>query len=480
MALVCQLHGGDIGVSSKEGDGSTFGFFFKVRRSDGASNEDGRPPFSSRSNSENPPTPGQRSQTPRPGYSRANSNLQDIKERTNEQGRKEIKLQVKEDEAESKTKKDDANPSKKDQNKNNGKRPGLDTLTSHQGVDTDNVDPSLKNPPTEYFPESHPVSNEDHRYKETEKVAKQVTPSLESHDSRVPYSESGESERQEAAADKKHKAQSNRRSEDKRTLLLVEDNLINQKVLRRQLQARGFEVFVANNGQEAIDAVSERGQTTAEDEHNRNYFDCILMDQEMPIKDGNQATTEIRQLQGEGKAGYSKILGVSANVREAQRNSMREAGMDDLISKPFKVDDLVKKIDGLTIGGKDGNGENGKLTEESKEIKKNGGLMDGEKETQKKVKREGKELNEETPGDKQQKEQEKREDRQTETREKKEATGKTEDRQQMKDSRGISKADSKEGKERHEKHGEVTQEGIKAGLDGVKSEKEKQESGKKG
>lgn len=373
---VCQLHGGDIGVSSKEGDGSTFGFFFKVRRSNG-SNEDGRPPLASRSNSGNPATPIQRAQAPRPGYSRSNSHLPLIKERTNEQGQHEVKLNVKENDQESKPNKDAA--------KGHDDRPGLGTLTSHTGVDVDDVDSSLKNPPTEYFPESHPKSAEDHRYHETEGVANTITPPVEGHDEEhVSFSETGETERQEAAARKAHKAQGSQRWEDKRSLLLVEDNLINQKVLRRQLQARGFEVFVANNGQEAIDAVAERGQFALGNQYNRNYFDCILMDQEMPIKDGNQATAEIRQLQDEGKAGYSKVLGVSANVREAQRSSMREAGMDDLISKPFRVDDLIKKINELTIGGEDGRGGDGKLTKEAKQGAKNIELMKGEKETKEK------------------------------------------------------------------------------------------------
>jgi CheY-like chemotaxis protein len=137
------------------------------------------------------------------------------------------------------------------------------------------------------------------------------------------------------------------------------------------------------------------------------------MDQEMPIKDGNQATTEIRQLQDEGKAGYSKILGVSANVREAQQKSMRDAGMDDLISKPFKVDDLVKKIDGLTVGGKDGKGERGRLASEAKEAEEGVGLTKGEKESQQKEKQ----REEDVPGDEQQEQQERREDKQTEARE---------------------------------------------------------------
>ncbi|KZM19355.1 uncharacterized protein EKO05_0002945 [Ascochyta rabiei] len=400
---LCQLHGGDIGVSSKEGDGSTFGFFFKVRRSNGSS-EDGRPLLSLRSNSENPGLSNQRAQTPRPGYSRSNSQLPDIKERTSEQDRKEVKLEAKDSEGESQDKKDESHV--------NGESFGLGTLTSHTGVDVDNVDPSLKNPPTEYFPEAHPESTEDNRYHETKSVANQITPLQEGNDNNVSYTESGESKRQKAAAHKAHQVQGTRRSEDKRTLLLVEDNLINQKVLRRQLQARGFEVFVANNGQEAIDAVFERGATAAQDQHNRNYFDCILMDQEMPVKDGNQATTEIRQLQDDGKAGYSKILGVSANVREAQRNSMREAGMDDLISKPFKVEDLIKKIDGLTIGD-----EEVKSAKEAKRETKDAQLMKGESETQQEEKREGGQQ-EGKPG---QEQQEKREVEQNEAREKREA-----------------------------------------------------------
>jgi CheY-like chemotaxis protein len=317
MFVVCQLHGGDIGVSSKEGDGSTFGFFFKVRQSDGTS-EDGRPPFSSRSNSEN--TQSQQSmKTPRPGYSRANSNLTNIKEKP--EGKPPLE------------------------------KPPLETLRSHSGIDPDATQESLQNPPTEYFAESHPESNEDDRYRNTERVLEKSTSPTTATESRQQRFETGESKRQEDAAEKAHKSKNEQPSESKRTLLLVEDNMINQKVLRRQLQSRGYEVFVANNGQEAVDAVSERGQTSKKDLNNRNYFDCILMDQEMPVKDGNAATVEIRELEKDGKVGHSKILGVSANVRETQRQSMREAGMDDLISKPFKVEDLVKKIDNLIING---------------------------------------------------------------------------------------------------------------------------------
>ncbi|KAH5157101.1 hypothetical protein HBH69_082310 [Parastagonospora nodorum] len=313
---LCQLHGGDIGVSSKEGEGSTFGFFFKVRRSDGSS-DGGRPPFQSRSNSETSPSTS-RDQA-RPGYSRANSNLTQIKERPSE-------------------------------------RPEAKTLSSHSGVNTDMDDGSLRNPPTEYMAEAHPESSSDARYKETEKVARDIQPERsavnKAIEDKLPDLQRGETQRQESVASDTSRSQSDQRSEKKQTLLLVEDNLINQKVLRRQLQTRGFEVFTASNGQEAIDSVAERGQISQDSTNDRNYFDIILMDQEMPIKDGNTATKEIRQLQEEGKAGYSHILGVSANVREAQTQSMRAAGMDDVISKPFKVEDLVKRIRSIILEDK--------------------------------------------------------------------------------------------------------------------------------
>jgi CheY-like chemotaxis protein len=329
-------------VASKKHEGSTFGWFFRVRRSI-QSAEGGRPPFGTRSTSEssNPPP---RSDTPaRPSYSRANSNLQNIKERPNELPQ----------------------------------RPGLVTLTSHEGVDSNHsMEDCLINPPIETRPEARPEASADDRYRETEALSNTVKekqdPFAESIKQDGPDLKAGETKRQKSQADALSKDQAGDSSDTRNTLLLVEDNLINQKVLRRQLQSRGFEVsllnhqlhtfsntlqvFVANNGQEAIDAVVERGARSPDKYGSLNYFDCILMDQEMPIKDGNTATIEIRELQQEGKAGRSPILGVSANVREAQTNSMKEAGMDEVISKPFKVEDLVKKIRSLLPKTVDGNG----------------------------------------------------------------------------------------------------------------------------
>ncbi|KAF2680177.1 two component histidine kinase 1 [Lentithecium fluviatile CBS 122367] len=317
---LCQLHGGDIGVASKKNEGSTFGWFFRVRKSNGTL-EGGRPPFGTRSTSESS-NPSRNEPPVRPSYSRANSNLQNIKERSNEQ------------------------------------RPKPHTLTSHEGVDDNNEEDCLMNPPTELRPESRPQASADDRYAETEAISNNIKerkdPFAEAINSRGPDLQAGETNRQKWHAEAVSKRQKEAPSDAKYTLLFVEDNLINQKVLRRQLQSRGFEVFVANNGQEAIDAVVSRGSLPPDSVGPRNYFDCILMDQEMPVKDGNAATIEIRELQEQGKAGHSPILGVSANVREAQTKSMLDAGMDAVISKPFKVEDLVKKIRSLLP--KSGNG----------------------------------------------------------------------------------------------------------------------------
>jgi CheY-like chemotaxis protein len=110
-----------------------------------------------------------------------------------------------------------------------------------------------------------------------------------------------------------------------KTILLVEDNVINQRILRRKLEARGFSVTIANNGREAVEAVYR--VSTIEDQA-AGVFSCILMDQEMPVLDGNSATKVIRELESKGLVSHIPILGVTANVRDEQKAGMMAAGMD--------------------------------------------------------------------------------------------------------------------------------------------------------
>ncbi|KAF2715069.1 hypothetical protein K504DRAFT_469383 [Pleomassaria siparia CBS 279.74] len=396
---LCQLHGGDVGVSSKDGEGSTFGFFFRVRRSDGTG-DGGRPTFGTRP-SDRSSSPSRSSQTIRPSFKRALSSLANIKEGPRKQTDQKPSERVKETSGgignikigplEQEDQKVPKQPSKETskqpdrgvvdqedkspthfQDKTLGRqldkapaknsddgphsptlhlpeKPKKESLPSHGVV---HVDDGLKNPPTESHGDTHPRPSRDERYCNTKKLVNEVEqeePLLKSStSSQPPDFQSGETARQKEKAKLISRGQSEKGSDANLVILLVEDNLINQKVLRRQLQSRLFEVVVANDGQEAVDAVEERGRL---DESNwrRNYFDIILMDQEMPIMDGNTATREIRLLQAHGKAGSGEtpILGVSANVREAQTKSMIESGMNAVISKPFKVDDLVKKIQSL-------------------------------------------------------------------------------------------------------------------------------------
>ncbi|KAI5848318.1 hypothetical protein BZA05DRAFT_403673 [Tricharina praecox] len=126
-------------------------------------------------------------------------------------------------------------------------------------------------------------------------------------------------------------------------ILVVEDNVINQKVLRRQLEARGCVVFTANNGQEAVDFVrkSLSEQRAGSDAHE---VEICFMDCEMPIMNGIDATKEIRRMQAVGVVSrHLPILGVSANVRGPKVQEMKDAGMDEIISKPFSIDELIRR-----------------------------------------------------------------------------------------------------------------------------------------
>lgn len=119
--------------------------------------------------------------------------------------------------------------------------------------------------------------------------------------------------------------------------LVVEDNLLNQKVMRKQLARAGVDVAVANHGQEALDYIYKEG---------RQPLDVVLMDIEMPVMDGIAATRAIRaREQSDSSQRHLPILGVTANARQEQLDNARAAGMDDVITKPFHMTDLLPAID---------------------------------------------------------------------------------------------------------------------------------------
>jgi signal transduction histidine kinase/CheY-like chemotaxis protein len=113
------------------------------------------------------------------------------------------------------------------------------------------------------------------------------------------------------------------------TVLVVEDNLINQKTLARQLQKLGCTVLVANHGLEAIDQISgsKFGGNPKRD------LSIVLLDWEMPVMDGLSCIRRIRELENVGKlTGRVPVIGITANARTAQLDQAKDAGMVSLIS----------------------------------------------------------------------------------------------------------------------------------------------------
>ncbi|QPG96064.1 hypothetical protein C2857_003038 [Epichloe festucae Fl1] len=130
-------------------------------------------------------------------------------------------------------------------------------------------------------------------------------------------------------------------------VLIVEDNIVNQKVLQRQLRHCGNNTFVANHGHEALQTL-QKSRFWAGQEQSGVDISVILMDLEMPVMDGMTCARKIRELEREGTiVTHIPIIAVTAYARPEQIESAKAAGMDDVISKPFRIPELLPKIEEL-------------------------------------------------------------------------------------------------------------------------------------
>jgi signal transduction histidine kinase/ActR/RegA family two-component response regulator len=124
------------------------------------------------------------------------------------------------------------------------------------------------------------------------------------------------------------------RQDGRSRVLLVEDNLVNQKVARLTLEQLGCDVTLATNGREAVDLAE--GPIP---------FDLVLMDVNMPVMDGIEATLAIRRLDHRNAA--VPIFAMTGMVFEEDRERCLAAGMNDVITKPFSLGDLRQRIAAL-------------------------------------------------------------------------------------------------------------------------------------
>jgi CheY-like chemotaxis protein len=116
-----------------------------------------------------------------------------------------------------------------------------------------------------------------------------------------------------------------------RRVLVVEDNLVNQKVALRLLERLGYVADVVQDGAEALAALG------------RERYGLVLMDCQMPVMDGYEATREIRRR--EGAVAHTPIVALTAHALSSNRTLCLETGMDDFLSKPVNPIELRRVLD---------------------------------------------------------------------------------------------------------------------------------------
>jgi osomolarity two-component system sensor histidine kinase NIK1 len=125
------------------------------------------------------------------------------------------------------------------------------------------------------------------------------------------------------------------------SILLAEDNQVNQRFACKVLTNAGHRVTVASNGEQASSYADAEA------------FDVVLMDVQMPVVGGFEATARIREHERNRNRPRTPILGLTAHALEGDRRRCLDAGMDDYLSKPFRADQLLQKVRSLTSLSRD-------------------------------------------------------------------------------------------------------------------------------
>lgn len=135
----------------------------------------------------------------------------------------------------------------------------------------------------------------------------------------------------------------------KRNVLIVEDNLINQRLLRKLITRHGYDALIANNGEEALALIASSTWNPVHNTKNGDIvptIDIVLCDIEMPVMDGKTCVRRVRQLQNEGLlADNIAMIAITGNARNEQVEEMRRCGFDDVVTKPYKIDQLLGVIE---------------------------------------------------------------------------------------------------------------------------------------
>lgn len=111
------------------------------------------------------------------------------------------------------------------------------------------------------------------------------------------------------------------------SVLLVEDNQVNQLIAKKLLERIGVKVSVAENGKQALESLQH------------SSFDLVFMDCQMPVMDGYEATRRLREFDR-----HTPVIALTANIQPADRKACFQVGMNDYISKPFKPEDMTQML----------------------------------------------------------------------------------------------------------------------------------------